>query len=100
MIRLLSKQPSDWRFLQLTIVTAVWMLLTPYVTNRWLIQLLVQLFLLNCVLVTLWANPEWRGMRRAMIGLWLVSLMASLAALVSGSSDWQRITRIVDSLAF
>ena len=100
MTLLLSKQPSEWRFLQLTLVIAVWMLLTPYVTDRWLIQLFVQLFLLNCVLVTLWANPEWSGMRRGMILLWAVSLAASLAALVSGSSGWQRITRIVDSLTF
>jgi len=97
---LFSKQPSDWRFVQLTLVTAAWMLLTPYVKDRWLIQVLVQLFLLNCVLVTLWANPEWRGMRRSMIVLWLLSLVASMAALVSGPSDWQRLTRIVDSLTF
>ena len=100
MTRLFGKQPSEWRFRQLTLVMAAWMLLTPYVTDRWLIQLLVHLFLLNCVLVTLRVNPEWGGMRRAMVVLWLASLVASLAALVPGSSDWQRVTRIVDSLTF
>jgi len=48
----------EWRFLQLTLVICGWMLLSPQMHNRWIVQLLLQVFLLNTVLVTLWANPH------------------------------------------
>lgn len=45
------------------------MLLSHLVPDRWLVQVLLQAFLLNSVLVTLWANPQWRHVRNLLIGL-------------------------------
>ena len=49
------------------------MFISPHVAGHWLVLGLLQLFLLNCVLVTPGANPERRGLRGVTIALWLVS---------------------------
>jgi hypothetical protein len=74
--------PQEWRFLQLTLFIAAWMLLAPGVSDRWLVHVLLQLFLLNSLLVTMWANPKRRRLRRVMLGLWVVSLASSLVVAV------------------
>jgi voltage-gated potassium channel len=81
----------EWRFLQLTLVICGWMLLSPQLSDRWLVHLLLQVFLLNTVLITLWANPQWRHIRSALIGLWLVSLAGSLLALVPQPGESPRL---------
>jgi hypothetical protein len=81
----------EWRFLQLTLFICGWMLLSPRMHDRWLVQLLLQVFLLNTVLITLWANPQWRHVRSALIGLWLVSLAGSLLALVPQAGESPRL---------
>lgn len=89
----------EWRFLQLTLVICGWMLLSPQMHNRWLVQLLLQFFLLNTVLVTLWANPQWRRIRSALVALWLLSLAGSLLAVLPQLIGPQRIARSVVSLS-
>jgi len=96
--------PSDriqreWRFLQLTLFIVAWMFISPHVTGRWLILALLQLFMLNCVLVTLWANPEWRRLRGVTIGLWLVSLAGALSSALIESPESQRWIRVLENLA-
>ena len=96
--------PSDriqreWRFLQLTLFIVAWMFISPHVTGRWLILGLLQLFMLNCVLVTLWANPEWRRLRGVTIGLWLVSLAGALSSALIESPESQRWIRVLENLA-
>ena len=86
----------EWRFLQLTLVICAWMLLSPQMHDRWLVHLLLQVFLLNTVLVTLWANPQWRHIRSLLIGLWLVSLAGSLLSLVPRLVDSQRFARSIE----
>jgi hypothetical protein len=86
----------EWRFLQLTLVICAWMLLSPQMHDRWLVHLLLQVFLLNTVLVTLWANPQWRHIRSLLIGLWLVSLAGSLLGLVPRLVDSQRFARSIE----
>jgi hypothetical protein len=54
------------------------------------------LFLLNTVLVTLWANPQWRHIRSLLIGLWLVSLAGTLLGLVPRFAESQRWARSVE----
>jgi hypothetical protein len=80
----------EWRFLQLTLFICGWLLLSPQMNDRWLVHLLLQAFLLNTVLVTLWANPQWRHIRSVLVGLWLVSLAGSLLAQVPPSMGGQR----------
>lgn len=87
---------AEWRFLQLTLFVGAWMLVAPILQDRWLVQLLLQLFLLNTLLVTLWANPGWPGLRTLMIVLWLVSLAGSLVTLLPLSPDWHRVMRTVE----
>jgi len=89
----------EWRFLQLTLLICGWMLLSPQLHNRWLVQLLLQVFLLNTVLVTLWANPQWRRIRSALVGLWLLSLAGSLLAVLPQLIGPQRIARSVVALS-
>lgn len=86
----------EWRFLQLTLIICAWMLLSPQMHDRWLVHLLLQVFLLNTVLVTLWANPQWRLIRSLLIGLWLVSLVGSLLGLVPRLDDSQRFARSIE----
>jgi hypothetical protein len=87
---------AEWRFLQLTLFIGAWMLLAPVLQDRWLVQLLLQLFLLNTLLVTLWANPGWPGLRTLMISLWLVSLAGSALALMPLSPEWHHTMRSVE----
>lgn len=76
-----SRAPREWHFLQLTLFMAAWMLLAPQLKDRWLVQAVLQLFVLNSVLVAIWVNPEWRHARTILIGLWLVSLASSLVGM-------------------
>lgn len=87
---------QEWRFLQLTLFMAAWMLLSPQLRDRWIVQVLLQAFLLNSVLVTLWANPQWLRVRSLLIGLWLVSLAGSLIALAPVPEGWQRLARTAE----
>jgi hypothetical protein len=88
---------QEWRFLQLTLFIAAWMLLAPHLADRWLVQVLLQLFLLNSVLVTLWANPKWQRLRRVMLGLWLVSLAGTLVALLPLGVVGRDVAQTVES---
>ena len=91
--------PGEWRFLQLTIFIAAWMLVSPHLSDRWIVQVLLQIFLANSVLVTLWANPQWVRMRRLLIALWLVSLGGSLVAVLPLESAWQQLGRTTEAAA-
>jgi hypothetical protein len=72
----------QWRFLQLTVFMGLWMLVSPHIDRRWIVLLLLQALLLNSLLVVLWANHGRRGLRVAVIGLWLLSLLMSAIALL------------------
>ena len=90
-----------WGFLQLTLFIAAWMLLAPLLRDRWIVQVALQAFLLNVTLVTLHANPEWHGARRAVIALWVLALAGSIMALAPLPERAQHIARsaeIVSSL--
>jgi Ion channel len=90
---------GDWRFLQLTLVIGVWMLLSPLTQHRWVVQALLQFLLLNTLLVTLWANPSWRAGRGIVYGIWLVSLAGSLVALAPLPGQWHHLARTAELLA-
>jgi len=88
---------SQWRFLQLTLFLAAWMLFSPLVTHRWVVSLTLQAVFLNAALVTLWANPQWRVSRRAMVGLWMVSALSSLATVLPLPVAWTKLADVLDS---
>jgi hypothetical protein len=89
----LTRSVPEWRFLQLTVCMAAWMLLSPQVEHRWLVMVLLQALLLNSLLVTLWANPGRRGVRRAMLGLWMLSLLTSAIALLPLPQELRETSR-------
>lgn len=94
-----GNRPGDWRFLQLTFFIGAWMLFAPMLQQRWMVETLLQLFLLNTLLVTLWANPNWRAARGPVFGVWLVSLLGSGIALTALPDHWQRIGRALEIAA-
>ncbi len=71
------------------------MLLAPLRQEHWLVQALTQAFLLNSVLVTLWANPQWRAVRRLLVGLWIVSVAGSLLVVLPLADRWLRLGHTV-----
>lgn len=73
---------KEWRFLQLTIVLGLWMLLSPRIGDRWLVQAFMQFILLNAMVVTLWADPESDRRRWILPSLWVLSFIASLVVLL------------------
>ena len=99
MIRESAILRGEWRFLQLTIFIGAWMLVSPLMQNRWVIEALLQFFLLNTMLVTLWANPNWRGGWGIVFGIWLVSLAGSALALAPLPAQWHHLARTAELLA-
>lgn len=87
---------GEWRFLQLTLVIGAWMLISPLLQHRWMVEALLQLFLLNTLLVTLWANPDWRAGRSIVFGIWFVSLAGSAIALAPLPVQWHRLGRSIE----
>ena len=90
---------GDWRFLQLTLFIGAWMLLSPQFQDRWFTHVLLQAFLLNAVLVTLWANPGWHHLRAVTVGLWAISLAGSAVALAELPERWDRIALTAEKVS-
>ena len=95
----IEKPKHKWRFMQLTLFMGAWMLVSPLMNDRWLVQVMLQLFLLNSALVTLWANPSWRRVRRVVFGLWVVSICGAALALLAVPEGWHRVARGVEILS-
>ena len=92
-------RPREWWFTQLTLFIWAWMLVAPRLQDRWLVQLLLQVFLLNAVLMTLRVNPEWRTVRSVTIGLWLLTLAATIAGFMPLPADWRWVPRELEAVA-
>ena len=92
----LSRHHTEWRFLQLTGFILLWLLLSPLFSDRWVMQALIQLMLLNMVFVTLWANPQWQRIKIAVIALWVASVVGSLLAYLPLPAQWQRLGRTAE----
>jgi voltage-gated potassium channel len=89
---LASRRPApQWRFLQLTLVMFAWMIVYPRLERAWLAQLVLQIVMLDVMLVTLWANPAWVRLRRIMVGLLLLSVVASVIENLDLPQAWIRV---------
>lgn len=82
---------QEWRFLQLTVVLGLWMLLSPRLADRWVVELFMQVILLNSMLVTLWVSVEKRRSRWILLALWGLSLVASLILLLPIAPDYREL---------
>jgi hypothetical protein len=89
----------EWWFTQLTLFIWAWMLIGPALEERWLTHLLLQVCLLNAVLTTLKANPEWGLARGVTVGLWLLALAGSLIAFAPVPDAWERLARGAQTLS-
>ena len=78
-----------WRFLQLTGVLGLWMLLSPRLGDRWIVQAFMQLVLLNAMLVTLWAGTDSGRGRRVLPALWILSFFTSLVVLLPLAAEYR-----------
>ncbi len=86
----------QWRFLQLTVLILVWISMMPRLTERWAGHLAMQVLLFDLMLVTLWANPRWGRLRLVVLGLWGLSLVTSVGALLGIASNWSNLERMLD----
>lgn len=90
---------KEWRFLQLTLVLALWMLFSPRIGDRWIVQAFMQVILLNAMLVTLWVDRKSRRMRWILPALWGVSFIASLIVLLPITSEYREIVLKIEIAA-
>ena len=89
---LASRRPApQWRFLQLALVMFSWMIVYPRLERVWLAQVVLQIVMLDVMLVTLWANPSWIRLRRIVVGLLLLSVVASVIANLDLPQAWVRV---------
>ena len=96
-MRIAPKHPfPEWRFLQLTVVIVVWMIISSHLHSRWSGHVAVHVMLLNLILVTMWANPDWRKARLVVGGLWLLSLIASLGSVLELTPALGKIEKTLD----
>jgi uncharacterized membrane protein len=96
-LHIVPGQPfPEWRFLQLTVVIVAWMLLAPHLATRWSGHLAMHVLLLDLILVTMWANPDWRRARLVIGVLWLLGLIASLGSVLELAPALGRIEKTLD----
>lgn len=89
---------AKWRFLALTLLICAYLLAAPLIVGQWPIQLLLEVLLLGAVLVTVSANLGWRSLRRALVVLWLMSVMGTLLSVFSVRPDLRPWYRTVELL--
>jgi hypothetical protein len=89
---------AQWRFLQLTLAIVAWMLVAPHLSAKLYGHLAVHVMLFDLMLVTLWANPSSPGVRRAVIALWVLSVVASIAAALGISHEVEQVDRTLQTI--
>jgi voltage-gated potassium channel len=73
---------ENWRFLQLTIFLLIFWIVFPLLGQKLVVQILMQLFVLNSILVVLSAEKKAVGLKKIVWTLWIIGLIASLSALL------------------
>lgn len=86
----------QWRFLQLTLAIIAWMLVAPLLETRWTGHLAMQVLLLDLMLVTMWANPNWARVRQVVLVLWLLSLATSVVSVTGLSQMLSKFDETLD----
>ena len=86
----------QWRFLQLTLTIFAWMAIAPFLEQKWSGHLAIQVLLLDLMLVTLWANPQWKRVRNIVLALWGLSVVVSAVSVAGFANRWELIERTLD----
>jgi hypothetical protein len=89
----------EWWFTQLTLFIWAWMLIGAALEERWLTHVLLQVCLLNAVLMTLKANPEWGVARGITVGLWLLALVGSMITFAPVPRGWERLALGIETMS-
>jgi hypothetical protein len=96
-MELVSRRPlSQWRFLQLTLVIVAWLLVSPYVETRAGMHVAMHVLLFDLILVTIWANPQWRRAGKVIWVLWTISLVASTTSILDILPQLVNVERTID----
>jgi hypothetical protein len=90
---------TRWRFLTLTLLMCAWLLLLPVVGRAWRVELVLEASMLLTLLVTVWANPNVRGLRNTLIVLWLVSVGGTLLSIATADHPSWRWSRTLELLS-
>ncbi len=88
----------QWRFLQLLLVFIFWMLVYPRIERTLVAHLVLQVLLLDLLLVTIWATPEWGRVHRLLIGFLLLAIGASVIRHLHLPQEWIRMDETVQGL--
>jgi hypothetical protein len=78
----------QWRFLQLLLVFIFLMLVFPRIERAWVAQLVLQVLLVDLLLVTIWATPQWGRIHRLLIGFLLLAMGASAIVHLHLPEEW------------
>jgi voltage-gated potassium channel len=94
-----AKRPfKQWRFFQLTLAIISWMLVYPRLETTWIAHLVMQVMLADLLMVTIWATPRWRHAHPLLVGFLLLTIGASVAALLPLPLAWIRVNATVEGL--
>jgi voltage-gated potassium channel len=78
----------QWRFLQLLLVFIFLMLVFPSIERTWLAHLVLQALLIDLLLVTIWATPQWGRVHRLLVGFLLLAIGASIMVNLNLQKEW------------
>jgi hypothetical protein len=97
--QLAARHPfPQWRFLQLLLVFIFWMLAYPRLANTWVAHLVLQFLLLDLLLVTIWATPQWGRIHRLLVGFLLLAIGASIIDHLHLPQEWIRMDETAQGL--
>jgi voltage-gated potassium channel len=97
--KLEEKDPyPQWRFLQLLLVFIFLMLVFPGMERSWVAHLVLQALLLDLLLVTIWATPQWGRVHPLLVGFLLLAIGASVIAHLDLPPEWVPLDQTAQAL--
>lgn len=89
---------EHWRFLQLTVFLLIFWIVFPLLGQKLLVQILMQLFVLNSILVVLSTEKKAAGLKKIVWILWSIGLIASLSAIFPIQQEVKTLCLELESL--
>jgi hypothetical protein len=85
----------------MTVLICAYLLSTPLIAGNWRIQIVLEALLLTSVLITGSANEGGHRLLRMLVGLWLLSILGTLASVLFSEplvSKWYRTAELLTSV--
>lgn len=89
---------ENWRFLQLTFFLLIFWIVFPLLGQKLLVQILMQLFVLNSILVVLSTEKKTAGLKKLVWTFWIIGLIASLTAILPVSQELKTLCLELESV--